>query len=181
MGAGVAGKQWHNIELTLTRNNCNNRPNEAWALMQWLKLPAWKVGDRGFEPHSGLQISKKQSVSSLLTSKNSLFWGNFRDREVACSASDRQGSNFESWVWRTVSSHSFHYSQEVLLAYFSPYVHKGGLKPHLFHFISIGVIKHSKPMSYIHTLFLLSGLCMTHAQWSIHDIFLASVLIMPAS
>ena len=27
-----------------------------------------------------------------------------RDREVACSASDRQGSNFESCVWRTVSS-----------------------------------------------------------------------------
>ena len=24
------------------------------ALVQWLNLPAWKVGDRGFEPHSGL-------------------------------------------------------------------------------------------------------------------------------
>ena len=31
--------------------------------------------------------------------------GSFRDREVACSASDRQGSNFESCVWRAVSSH----------------------------------------------------------------------------
>ena len=29
--------------------------------------------------------------------------GSLRDREVACSASDRQGSNFESCVWRTVS------------------------------------------------------------------------------
>ena len=28
------------------------------------------------------------------------------DREVACSASDHQGSNFESCVWRAVSSHS---------------------------------------------------------------------------
>ena len=36
-----------------------------------------------------------------------------RDREVACSASDRQGSNFE----------------------FRLYVHKGGLKPDSFHFI----------------------------------------------
>ena len=27
-------------------------------MVQWLKLPAWKVGDRGFEPHSGLQVSK---------------------------------------------------------------------------------------------------------------------------
>ena len=44
--------------------------------------------------------------------------GSLRDREVACSASDRQGSNFE-----------------VLLAQFSLYVHKGGLKPDSFHFI----------------------------------------------
>ena len=60
--------------------------------------------------------------------------GSLRDREVACSASDRQGSNFESCVWRTVSSHSSHHPQEVLLAQFSLYVHKGGLKPDSFHF-----------------------------------------------
>ena len=60
--------------------------------------------------------------------------GSLRDREVACSASDRQGSNFESCVWRTVSSLSSHHPQEVLLAQFSLYVHKGGLKPDSFHF-----------------------------------------------
>ena len=62
--------------------------------------------------------------------------GSLRDREVACSASDRQGSNFESCVWRTVSSQSSHHPQEVLLAQFSLYVHKSGLKPDSFHFIS---------------------------------------------
>ena len=61
--------------------------------------------------------------------------GSLRDREVACSASDRQGSNFESCVWRTVSSKSSHHPQEVLLAQFSLYVHKGGLKPDSFHFL----------------------------------------------
>ena len=61
--------------------------------------------------------------------------GSFRDREVACSASDHQGSNFESCVWRTVSSQSSHHPQEVLLAQFSLYVHKGGLKPDSFHFM----------------------------------------------
>ena len=61
--------------------------------------------------------------------------GRLRDREVACSASDRQGSNFESCVWRTVSSQSYHHPQEVLLAQFSLYVHKSGLKPDSFHFI----------------------------------------------
>ena len=66
--------------------------------------------------------------------------GSLRDREVACSASDRQGSNFESCVWRTVSSQSSHHPQEVLLAQFSLYVHKGGLKPDSFHFsVSFGV------------------------------------------
>ena len=62
--------------------------------------------------------------------------GSLRDREVACSASDRQGSNFEFCVWRTVSSQSSHHPQEVLLAQFSLYVHKGGLKPDSFYFIS---------------------------------------------
>ena len=60
--------------------------------------------------------------------------GSLRDREVACSASDHQGSNFESCVWRTVSSQSSHHPQEVLLAQFSLYVHKGGLKPDSFHY-----------------------------------------------
>ena len=59
--------------------------------------------------------------------------GSLCDREVACSASDRQGPNFESCVWRTVSSQSSHHPQEILLAQFSLYVHKGGLKPDSFH------------------------------------------------
>ena len=54
--------------------------------------------------------------------------GSLHYREVACSVSDRQGSNFESCVWRTVSSQSSHHPQEVLLAQFSLCVHKGGLK-----------------------------------------------------
>ena len=59
--------------------------------------------------------------------------GSLRDREVACSASDRQDSNF----WGTASSPSSHHPQEVLLAQFSLYVHKGGLKPDSFHFLSV--------------------------------------------
>ena len=69
--------------------------------------------------------------------------GSLRDREVACSVSDRQGSNFESCVWRTVSSHSSHHPQEALLAQFSLYVHKVGLKPDSFHFISLDHFVHS--------------------------------------
>ena len=61
--------------------------------------------------------------------------GSLRDREVACSTSDRQGSNFESCVRRAVSSHSSHHPQEVLLAQFSLYVHKSGLNPDSFHFV----------------------------------------------
>ena len=61
--------------------------------------------------------------------------GSIRDREVTCSASDRQGSTFDSCAWRTVPSHSSHHPQEVLLAQFSLYVHKGGIKPNSFHFI----------------------------------------------
>ena len=74
--------------------------------------------------------------------------GSLRDREVACSASDRQGSNFESCVWRTVSSQTSHHPQEVFLAQFSLYLHKGGLKPDSFH------LQHTK-----------SPLCLINSIW----------------
>ena len=76
--------------------------------------------------------------------------GSLRDREVACSASDRQGSNFESCVWRTVSSQSSHHPQEVLLAQFSLYVHKGGLKPDSFHLrvADVYIVEHLHDDSY---------------------------------
>ena len=54
---------------------------------------------------------------------------------IVGSLSDREGSNFESCVWRTVSSQSFHHPQEVLLTQFSLYVHKVDLKPDSFHFL----------------------------------------------
>ena len=62
--------------------------------------------------------------------------GSLHEREVACSASALQGLNFESCVWRALLSHSSHHPQEVLLAQFSLYVPKSGIKPDSFHFIS---------------------------------------------
>ena len=44
--------------------------------------------------------------------------------------------NFKSCVWRAVSPHSYHHPQEVLLAQFSLYVNKCGVKPHSFYFIT---------------------------------------------
>ena len=84
--------------------------------------------------------------------------GSLRDREVACSASDRQGSNFESCVWRTVSSQSSHHPQEVLLAQFSLYVHKGGLKPDSFHFC------HSMPLEPLTFIVIFLQCCFNAGQ-----------------
>ena len=88
---------------------------------------------RGSVPGLG-GLKETKNVSSRSTCERQYCWEP-RDREVACSASDRQGSNFEFYVWRTVSSQSSHHPQEVPLAQFSLYVHKGGLKPDSFHFI----------------------------------------------
>ena len=78
--------------------------------------------------------SFKEAQCFFPTRKMIQYCGDLRDREVACSASDHQGSNFESCIWRTVSSsHSSHHPQ-VFLAKFSLYEHKGGLKTHSFHF-----------------------------------------------
>ena len=79
----------------------------------------------------GLKDAKMFLLHSLV--KLSIV-GSLRDREIACSASDRQGLNFESCVWRTVSSDLSHHPQGVLLAQFSLYVDKSGLKRNLFHF-----------------------------------------------
>ena len=75
-----------------------------------------------FPGHGGLK-KQKMFLPHLLEKMGSLC-----DREVACSASDRQGSNFESCVWREVS-----FTHLIILAKFSLYVHKSGLKP--IHFI----------------------------------------------
>ena len=40
-----------------------------------LELPAWKVGDRGFETHTGILVSKKQNVSFPLTREDLILWG----------------------------------------------------------------------------------------------------------
>ena len=69
-------------------------------------------------------VSKKKKSFFPRSLVNIHIVGSLRDREVACSASDRQGSNFESCVLRAVSSHSSHHPQEVLLAQFSLYVLK---------------------------------------------------------
>ena len=93
---------------------------------------AFQARVRGSVPgHGGLKETKMFLLHPRV--KVSIV-GSLCDREVVCSASDRQGSNLESCVWRTVSSQSSHHPQEVLLAQFSLYVHKGGLKPDSFHF-----------------------------------------------
>ena len=78
-----------------------------------------------FLPHSRVKVS---------------IVGSLRDREIACSDSDRQGSNFESCVWRTVSFQSSHHPQEVLLAQFSLYVYK---TPFIYFIAPIIYILHS--------------------------------------
>ena len=48
---------------------------------------------------------------------------------------DHQGFNFESCVWRAVSSPSYHHPQEVLLAKLAYMAQRGPKTPSFFHFI----------------------------------------------
>ena len=102
----------------------------AGALVQWLKLPAWKVV--GYNPSLALKCVKNKMFlpRSLVKIKYFFFWGGgeIRDWEVACSASDRKDLNFDSCVWRAVLSHSSHHPKEIFMVHFSLYVHKLGLK-----------------------------------------------------
>ena len=83
---GQRRRRWINIKTTVvyrlifagTVNRfAYNRPyrSRAGALVQWKKLPAWKVLYCRLEPNSRLLVSKKKNVSSLLTRKDSILWG----------------------------------------------------------------------------------------------------------
>ena len=94
---------------------------------------AFHVRVRGSVPHLGGLKETKMFLPHPRVKVSIV--GSLCDREVACSASDRQGSLFESCVWRAVPSHSSHHPQEVLLAQFGLDVHIGDLKPYSFYFI----------------------------------------------
>ena len=70
--------------------------------------------------HYGLQVSKTQNVSSKLIRKRFDIVGSLLDQEVASSASDRQGSE---WQCPLINLTQFHLC-----------LHKGGIKPRSSHF-----------------------------------------------
>ena len=105
-----------------------------WSILMEINWFKWFISN--FRSFGHFKIKNWLGSSSYLIWRGKVsIVGSLRDQEEACSTSDRQGSNFESCVWRTVSSQSSHHPQEVLLAQFSLYVHKGGLKPDSFHFL----------------------------------------------
>ena len=65
----VSNKIWTSASVIYAINNCNGT--------EYCFLPAWKIRDRQFKPYSGIQVVKKQNVSSPLTWKKSILWGIF--------------------------------------------------------------------------------------------------------
>ena len=90
-----------------------------WSRRSRVRPPLW---------HSSFKETK---YTSPLTREYSILCS-LRDREVACSASNHQGSNFEFCLRRTVSSNLSYHPHKVHVDQFSLYVHTGGLKPHIF-------------------------------------------------
>ena len=140
---------------------------------RWAGALGWWLAPLPFTPEFGVRFSvsavwKKQKMFLPHPRVKVSIVGSLRDREVACSASDRQGSNFESCVWRTVSSQSSHHPQEVLLAQFSLYVHKGGLKPDSFHFIFVWC---RSPMLHLRWIDCATWICWSpnilHLNWEL--------------
>ena len=69
----IIGYDWAVIRCLLWGSDVSNdglgvleRPLDLDFLKNLLKLPAWKVGDRGFEPRSGLQVLKICFLSAHL-------------------------------------------------------------------------------------------------------------------
>ena len=80
----------------------------------------WGPGLRGSFPGLGCLKETKMFLPHPLVKLSIV--ESLHDRETACSSSDRQGLNFDSCVWRAVSSHLSHHPREVLEAQFSLYL-----------------------------------------------------------
>ena len=108
---------------------------EPWTIPKgWGLVPAWKVRDHRFVSCFSIPSFKEQNVSSPLNRKDWILQPTWPKDNVL--GRRPTGLNFKSCVWRAVSPHSYHHLQEVLLAQFSLYVNKCGVKPHSFHFIT---------------------------------------------
>ena len=84
----------------------------GWGPRVVVSTAAFHAGLRGSFPGLGCLKETKMFLPHPLVKLSIV--GSLRDREIACSTSDRQGLNFESCVWRAVSSHSSHHPREVL-------------------------------------------------------------------
>ena len=114
----------HGLSFTLGIHEMGGDPGVV------VSIAAFHAGVRGSFPGlGGLKETKMFLLHPLVKLSIVVI---LRDRELARSASSLQGLNFESCVWRAVSSRSSHHPQEVLLVKFSLYVHKSGLKPDSF-------------------------------------------------
>ena len=99
----------HNDIKTAIKDRCCPQSARAGALGYstaafHARVRGWVPGLGGFKETKLFLPHPRVKVSIV---------GSLRDREVACSASDRQGSNFESCVWRTVSSQSCQYKHTI--------------------------------------------------------------------
>ena len=109
---------------------------------------------RGSFPDLGGWKETKMFFHHLLVTLSIV--GSLRDREVACSASDLQGLNFESCVWRAVSSQSSYHPQEVLLAQFSLCAQKW----YKARFISFLFLSYALKWQYIHFIVCCIAMAM---------------------
>ena len=126
-------RRWTNVKPTLIKRLVSAgrfnhlRPHATSKLPQYITVRAGVYGavvkaacleSRKSQVRTPLWPSIFKETKCFFTAHSQWFniVGNFRDREVACSALDHQDSNFESCVWRAVSSHLAHHPSEVLLA-----------------------------------------------------------------
>ena len=90
-----------------------------------IKAACLKIGDRGFVPRYGIQVLKKQDISSPLTRIYSILWGASLTERLRAYAAElvRQSiyyicsfvrSSFFSFIWNFMELYSCQNCQEVI-------------------------------------------------------------------
>ena len=121
---GQRCRWWANIDQSLGRSLVSavmtfHDISQGWSPRVVLSTAAFHARVRDLFPGLGGLKKIKMFLPHAPIKLSRPIVGSLRDRQVAYSASDLHGLNFESCVWRAVLSHSSHHSQDVFLAQFS--------------------------------------------------------------
>ena len=136
---GQCCRRWYSIKPTCSESSFY--VFNAWASISQRELPSPRWRGPGAVVKAACLESRRSRIRAPLWPSSFKLYslvkiqhcGDLCDPDVRVRRQTASTRNSKACVCMAVSSHSYYQPQGILLAQFSLYVHKGGIKPHPFH------------------------------------------------